>query len=89
MANDRLFFKCRHCGETKMLAKYYPTLGHGIWFPAKVSEWVETHMECSPAFGQMDLAGDRCFDLFAESDERFAELYQPAEEKDERGRTDN
>ena len=77
MANDRIFFKCRGCGETKMLAKYYPTIGHGIWFPESVSEWVEKHMECSPNFGGMDLKGDRCFDLFTESDDRFNELFKP------------
>jgi hypothetical protein len=77
MANDRIYFKCRHCGETKLLAKYYPTLGHGVWFPEEMCKWVEHHMECSPYFGGQDLQGDRCFDLFAESDERFGELYQP------------
>ena len=80
MANDRLYFKCRNCGETKMLAKYYPTMGHGIWFPDAVSDWVKTHMECSPNFGMSNLRGDGCFDVFAESDERLSELWQPGEE---------
>jgi hypothetical protein len=62
-----------------MLAKYYPTLGHGVWNPQKVCEWVEKHMRCSPNFGKMNLGGDRCFDLFAESDDRFHELYKPGE----------
>ena len=60
-----------------MLAKYYPTMGHGMRFPESVSDWVSKHMECSPAFGRMDLEGDRCFDLFTESDDRFNDLYQP------------
>jgi hypothetical protein len=77
MANDLIFFKCRGCGETKILAKYYPLLGHGVWFPDSVSDWVEKHMRCSPNFGKMDLGGDRCFDLFTESDNRFPALYQP------------
>ena len=80
MANDRIFFKCRHCSETKMLAKYYPTLGNGVWFPEEVCNWIEKHMKCSPAFGGMDLGGDRCFDLFTESDDRFNELYKPKKE---------
>jgi len=77
MANDRIFFKCRGCEETLMLAKYYPSMGHGIWFPEMVSAWVEKHMECSPHFYDMDLKGDRCFDLFTESDDRFNELWKP------------
>lgn len=80
MANDRIFLKCRHCGYTKMLAKYYPSIGHGIWFPGSVSDWVEKHITCSPAFGNMTLEGDRCFDLFTESDDRFHELYKPKKE---------
>jgi hypothetical protein len=80
MANDRIFFKCRHCGETKMLAKYYPTMGHGVWDQDVVADWVGKHMMCSPAFYQMNLQGDRCFDLFTESDNRFQELYQPAKD---------
>ena len=77
MANDLIFLKCRTCGHTKMLAKYYPTLGHGVWYPDEVSRFVEKHMECSPNFGYDDLKGDRCFDLFTESDDRFQELYKP------------
>lgn len=75
MANDRIFLKCRHCGDCTMLAKYYPTIGHGIWNHEKLDEWVDKHMQCSPHFGEIDLKGDRCFDLFSESDSRFKELY--------------
>ncbi len=79
MANDRIFMKCHGCGETKMMAKYYPTIGRGVWFPESVSEWVEQHM-WSCVETKMDLEGDRCFDLFTESDERFNELYSPHKE---------
>lgn len=67
MANDRIYIQCKHCREKKTLAKYYPTLAHGVWHPKSVCEWIEKHMECSPAFGGFDLGGDRCFDLFTES----------------------
>ncbi len=62
-----------------MLAKYYPTLGHGIWDHEKLDAWVEKHMECSPHFGKVDLQGDRCFDLFTESDPRFNKLFMRTE----------
>lgn len=68
MANDRIRMTCRHCGSERTLAKYYPEMAHGIFDPDAVCEWVEKHMECSPAFGTMDLNGDRCFDLSTESE---------------------
>ena len=71
MANDRIWIKCRGCGKKRSFAKYYPTLGHGIWFPKAVEDWVEKHMKCSPNFGKQDLGGDRCFDFIAESDDNF------------------
>lgn len=49
------------------MAKYYPTLGHGVWFPERLCDFIDKHMECSPHFGSMDLNGDRCFDLFTDS----------------------
>lgn len=68
MANDRIYLKCRGCGATRSLAKYYPTLGYGVWWPDEVAQWIDKHMRCSPHFGEKDLNGDRCFDLFTESD---------------------
>ncbi len=56
------------------LAKYYPIMGHGIWFHDSLDEFVTKHMECSPSFGKMDLEGDACFTLFAESDPNYQEL---------------
>ena len=67
MANDRLILKCRNCGDTMTFAKYYPTLGHGIWSPEKLDTWVSQHMMCSPRFGGIDLGGDRCFDIHTEN----------------------
>ncbi len=74
MANDRIYIKCKHCGEYFTLAKYYPSLGHGIWFPESLDAFIEDHMRHSPAFGKMDLEGDACFTLFAESDPNYQEL---------------
>ncbi len=71
MANDRLWLRCRHCGEYGALAKYYPSLGHGIWSPESLDKFVWKHMECSPNFGQHDLAGDTCFTIHAESARDF------------------
>jgi len=71
MANDHIFIQCRHCKEQRSLAKYYPTLGHGVWFPEKVCNFIEKHMKCSPSFGDQTLNGDRCFDLITESDDAF------------------
>ena len=68
MANDRIRIKCRKCSEEMTFAKYYPTLGHGIWFHEHLDEFVTKHMECSPSFGGPDLNGDRCFELFTESE---------------------
>ena len=70
MANDRIRIKCRKCGEEMTFAKYYPTLGHGIWSShiPYLEEFVSKHMECSPYFGGDSLNGDRCFDLFTESE---------------------
>ena len=80
MANDRIYFKCRHCGETAMLAKYWPSSGE-VTSPDFIGNWVAKHMGCSPNFYDMDLRGDRCFDLFTESDDRFNDLYQPGENR--------
>ena len=68
MANDRIFISCKHCGEQMTLAKYYPTIGHGIWHHESLDAFIKKHMECSPAFGGMDLGGDVCFELSTESE---------------------
>lgn len=80
MANDRIFIKCKHCGYTTMLAKYYPGgLGHGVWNPKLVEAFIDKHMTCSPNFNKPDLDSDRCFDLFTESDPRSNDLLKPDE----------
>lgn len=73
MANDRIHIMCRHCKKYRSMAKYYPTLGHGVWFPESLSDFIERHMEHSPHFGGDDLGGDACFELFAESSDVWPE----------------
>lgn len=76
MANDRLYMRCRTCGEAKMLAKYYPG-PHSleIWDSDAMSKWMSDHLECnSGVWCHATMNGDRCFDLFTESDDRFLEL---------------
>lgn len=73
MANDRLYFKCKNCGEHQAFAKYYPG-NYGVWFPEKMAEWVKTHMGCSDNIWANDLGGDSCFTVFAESDPEFDRL---------------
>ncbi len=69
MANDRIYMTCRGCKDITSLAKYYPpSMGHGVWNPEKVVAFIDKHIECSPNFGKGDLGGDRCFDLWTESD---------------------
>lgn len=68
MANDRIKITCKKCSESMTFAKYYPTIGHGIWDEKSLSDFVHKHMQCSPAFGGMDLDGDRCFDLSTDSE---------------------
>jgi len=68
MANDRIFLRCRNCGESTLLAKYYPS-NYGVWDRDQLCDFIDKHIECSPFFGRMDLHGDRCFDLFTESAE--------------------
>jgi hypothetical protein len=81
MANDRIFIICRHCKAGNLLAKYYPS-NAGVWWPDRVKDFVDKHIQCSPEFGKVDLDGDRCFDLIAESDPRFVwEKYFAANER--------
>ena len=65
MANDRIFITCRGCGETTLLAKYYPT-NHGVWTRNKLCDFIDDHINCTAEF-KGDLKGDRCFDLYTES----------------------
>lgn len=69
MANDRILIKCRHCGEKRTLAKYYPS-NYGVWGNQvpEIVKFIDTHMACSPNIGSMSLNGDRCFDLETELD---------------------
>jgi len=75
VANDRIHMKCRGCGDTLMLAKFYPA-DFGVWYPDMVSKWIELHIPCSVDRYASDLGGERCFDLFAESDPDAEQLLQ-------------
>ena len=50
MANDRVYLRCRTCGEAYMLAKWYP--GDGFTPKAtgydSLGDWIETHDDCVP-----------------------------------------
>lgn len=72
MANDKIFIKCKHCGEHTTLFKYYPS-NYGLFHPDWVDAFAEKHFHCSPHFGKMDLEGDVCFELVVESDPKLHE----------------
>ena len=92
MANDRIHIRCRNCGRVRTLAKYYPTIGSGVWEPQVLADWIDQHIQCSPNFGREDLNGDRCFDLMVESEEGFVfpeeEMAKRREERDGRSKTE-
>jgi hypothetical protein len=67
MANDRIYFKCKHCEKQTLLFKYYPSANPGLWDSDELEEFINEHIQCSPNFGRSNLGGDRCFDLVAES----------------------
>lgn len=64
MANDRIFIRCRKCGEQKMLAKYYPTIArYGVDVSDFVSEHLANCIEGAPMY-----LPDRVFDLLTEAE---------------------
>ena len=65
MANDRIFIKCRGCKKKAILAKYYPT-NNGVWNRDKLCNFIDDHINCTADYAG-DLGGDRCFDLYTES----------------------
>lgn len=79
MSNDRLWIKCKNCGERTLLAKFWP----GRWNvytgknydPAErmteLEAWMNCHTLCDPQSSKhfaMDLGGDPLFVL--ETDNR-------------------
>ena len=45
MANNRMYLRCRKCGETLMLAKYYPTTGYTVFNPFYKSSLMDAFFE--------------------------------------------
>ena len=73
MAKDRLWFRCRHCGEQKLLAEYYAGRQGGpksyCWLDSEFcdDDFIEKHITCSPNNGGSTLNGDSVFVIVAES----------------------
>jgi hypothetical protein len=59
MANNRMYLKCRVCGENskeQMIAKYYPTTGWYLWDPETIDEFFEQHHHASQWGAGFDLS---------------------------------
>lgn len=67
MSNDRLYMRCKECGELRLFAKYSPS-GSYVWAPELVDDWVGEHMDHF-AKRRVDLEGELPFDFFMESRE--------------------
>jgi hypothetical protein len=64
MSNDRLYLRCKKCGEHKLLLKYYPTGSH-LWEPDKLCDWMDLHWAaCHNA--PPELGNNPRFDLLTE-----------------------
>ena len=68
MANDRVMIKCKGCGKSKMLLKFYP--GGSTHRDNWVLDWLDNHRECHPRCFEDDLGGDPGFILETESEKR-------------------
>ena len=71
MANDRIYIKCKGCGKTACIAKYFmsPISPTGL-----ADEFIANHDECHPNMYSYDLEGDPGFMLFTESDDNWESL---------------
>ena len=70
VANDRIWMRCRKCGEEQMLYKYFPGPTLESYASEDVQAFVEKHVdECHAVHRPGHLGGERCFDLYAESAE--------------------
>lgn len=69
MANDRIFLRCKYCGDRVFLFKYYPTPTRS-YVPheaARFDEFLHTHLwGCHPQGGQLHLADESGFDVVTE-----------------------
>ena len=72
MANDRIVFACRDCGERFTIYKYYPSHGYTpeSWTPERIGDFIQKHVqECRPNGFAMDLGDDCGFVLLTEAQE--------------------
>jgi len=70
MANDRIYLRCKGCGNQYLLLKYYPCNSY-IWRPEEIQEWMDQHIADCNELGMGDLGGNPCFDLITESDDNW------------------
>jgi len=69
MANDRIYLKCKECGQLKLLFTYWPD-GVSLWSSLseekiiELEEWVNTHLHSK--MGRFSLEGDPGFTLETE-----------------------
>lgn len=74
MANDKVYIRCKGCGNLVFLAKFYPsaqeTIEDGEWGNPGVREFINRHRDMCFALGQC-LGGDFGFEFICESAEGF------------------
>ena len=64
MSNDRVYLRCKVCGENKLLFKYNP-VESSLWRPAAIQDWINLHIAaCHNA--PPDLGDDPRFELVTE-----------------------
>ena len=66
MADDRVFIKCKTCGDSRMLMKFFSITG--MRAAAGIAEWIDGHSQCHPRLYDTTLKGDPGFALLTESD---------------------
>ena len=75
MADDRIFIRCRICGEAKTLFKY---LGCELWIQNadKVGQWATEHAMFCGDCSHPNLKLPLCFELVTEGDPRAREALE-------------
>ena len=74
MANDRLYLRCRGCGDSTYLARYYPSTGAYLdsdecdRLPSTITHFLEGHLNCCRAhrYRAMSLGTLPLFDVVPE-----------------------
>lgn len=72
MLNNKLMIECRYCGSVRVLITYYIVDEARI---EGIQGWMDKHFHCSPKV-DMDLGGDRCFNLKTEGEVSVAQWKQ-------------